>query len=170
MINSIDRRLLPEIVARKPRRLELSAPPLRSFCSNSAKLMEFSPEKKFQTFLHFEKRRAERSRKCFVLFLLDVGPSLQESCIDSLVAALQDSMRETDIAGWYKTGTVIGVVFTEVDPMNSAAISKVLLNKTVGALSLRFPTEVMSNILARVTAFPEKLQDERQAELRSAVG
>ena len=105
-----------------------------------------------------------------MLFLLEVSPSLQESCIDSLVAALQDSMRETDIAGWYKAGTVIGVVFTEVDPVNSAAISEVLLNKTVGALSLRFPKEVMCKILARVTAFPENLQNEQLEELQSAAG
>jgi len=170
MIKSIDKILRPEIVSRKPRRLDLSTPRLRSFCSYSEKLIEFSPEKEFQTFLYFEKRRATRSRSCFVLFLLEVSPSLQESCIDSLVAALRDSMRETDIVGWYKTGTVIGVVFTEVDPVNSAAISEVLLNRTVGALSLRFPNEVMSNILARVTAFPQDLQDQPQEELQSAAG
>ena len=79
-------------------------------------------------------------------------------------------MRETDIAGWYRTGTVMGVVFTEVDPTNSAAISEVLLNKTIAALSLRFPEEVMSNIFAKVTPFPENLRDEHLEELQSAAG
>jgi hypothetical protein len=142
---------------------------MKSFSRSSEKMIDFSPEKDFQTFLYFERRRAARSKRCCALLLLEVGSSLEKSQIESLVAALQSSMRETDIAGWYKAGTVIGVVFTEVDPANSAAISEILLNKTVGALSLRFPKEVMSNILAKVTAFPENLQDERQPELQSAV-
>jgi hypothetical protein len=170
MTDSTDRMLLPKIVARKPRRLDLSVPRLKSFCRNSENLIEFSPEKDFQTFLYFERRRAARSKSCCALLLLEVSSSLEKSQIESLVAALQDSMRETDIAGWYKTGSVIGVVFTEVDPTNSAAISEILLNKTVGALSLRFPKEVMSRIFAKVAAFPENLLDEQQEELRSAAG
>jgi hypothetical protein len=170
MINSNDRMSLPKMVVRKPRRLDISTARLKSFCRKSETLIDFSPEKDFQTFLHFEKRRVARSRSCFVLFLLEVSPSLQQNCIEGLVAALRNSMRETDIAGWYKTGTVIGIVFTEVDPANSAAISEVLLNKTVGALSLRFPKEVMSSLFAKVAAFPENLHDEQQEELQSAAG
>lgn len=170
MPDSIDGISYPAAVARKPRRLDFSTPRIRFLRSSSEKLIEFSLENEFQTFLYFEKRRTQRSKGCFVLLLLELSPSLQKGLIDNLIATLRDSMRETDIAGWHKTGAVIGIVFTEVDPMNSAAISEVLLNKTVAALTLRFPTEIMRDIRAKVTSFPEHLRDERQAELHTAVG
>jgi hypothetical protein len=37
----------------------------------------------------------------------------------TLQAAIIQSSRDTDLKGWYKNGSVIGVIFTEVGPEKS---------------------------------------------------
>jgi PleD family two-component response regulator len=170
MPDAIDKILLPRLTVQKTARKYSSTVQPRALSTISDKLVELAREAEFQTFLRFERRRAERSGRCFVLLLLEIGRSLQKNRIDTLARALRDSMRETDLAGWYKTGSVIGVVFTEVDANYAPAISEVLLNKVVAALNSRLPDEVMSHICATVTIFPGKPQDERQIELQKAAG
>jgi hypothetical protein len=170
MPDSTEKILLPRLTVRNPGRKYSSTVRPRALSTTSDKLVELAPEETFQTFLRFERRRAERSGRCFVLLLLEIGSSLQKNRINTLASALRDSMRETDLAGWYKTGAVVGVVFTEVDADYVPAISEVLLNKVVASLNLRLPDEVMSNVSAKTTVFPGDLQDNKRIALQSAVG
>ena len=39
------------------------------------------------------------------------------------------STRETDIVGWYRNGSVIGVIFTEIGAVDDSTVRKVLLRK-----------------------------------------
>src|ERR1700742_2520267 len=130
MSDIVDNAFLPRLAVQNPRRRRVSNTQSRALSLPADSLVELVPEKEFQTFLHFERRRSQRHRKCFVLLLLEVGAAFQTTWLNTLASALRDSMRETDVAGWYKTGGVIGVVFTEVNPISSASISAVLLNKT----------------------------------------
>src|SRR5215831_15714757 len=70
----------------------------------------------FQSMLTLERRRAERSRKPFVLMLLDAMD--EEGSATSLLASAarvaSNNSRETDVVGWYKNGAILGVIFTEV--------------------------------------------------------
>src|SRR5207247_4995462 len=64
------------------------------------------PEPLFLRALCLERKRAERSRKPFVLMLLEARQPFQngneDSVFDKTVSAIHSSIREPDLAGWYK--------------------------------------------------------------------
>ena len=78
----------------------------------------FFDQELFITMLRLERKRTERSNRRFVLMLLDACGLLKadesRETLHKVIAALSHSIRETDIKGWYKGDSVIGVIFTEV--------------------------------------------------------
>jgi hypothetical protein len=93
--------------------------------SVSAGEREVLNEGTFERMISIERKRTERSRKPFLLMLLDTG-NRQESekngkALGSIVSALLASIRETDVTGWYKSQATVGVLFTElaIDDKNS---------------------------------------------------
>src|SRR5271168_1358776 len=82
-------------------------------------------EEAFQRMLALERKRTERSRKPFVMMLLNAG-NLQGSekngkALNNIVPTLLSSTRETDVIGWYKDRATVSVIFTElaIDDKNS---------------------------------------------------
>ena len=72
----------------------------------------------FTKMLWLERKRTERSHRGFVLMLLDPGKLLdhgsnREKTLAKILTALAQSVRDTDITGWYKDGGILGVIFTE---------------------------------------------------------
>src|SRR5256885_9395357 len=97
----------------------------------SAERLEHEPqgllsEPMFLRALCLERKRAERSRKPFVLMLLDSGQPFLNGNGSNLrskaVAALLSSIRETDIPGWYKDDAVLGVIFSELGTADKKSI------------------------------------------------
>ena len=74
-------------------------------------------ENHFNRSLRLERKRTERSDKPFLLMLLDAGEVIHgeagERALEKLLAALESQTRETDTVGWYKSGEVVGILFTE---------------------------------------------------------
>ena len=63
-------------------------------------------EETFHAMLTRERRRAERSRKPFVLMLLD-GHLIHGShagVVEPLISAVSEATRETDLVGWHERG------------------------------------------------------------------
>jgi lipopolysaccharide/colanic/teichoic acid biosynthesis glycosyltransferase len=117
-----------------------------------------------------ERRRAERTEKPFVLYLVDADTEarhrpvlLWRSTLDSLAAA----RRDTDILGWFKQDTVAGVILSGTDAVRMAyefdarfrrELAKRLHQTTIDRLSVRFH------------AYPEpKTETRRNAALDKAV-
>src|SRR5512134_3072884 len=74
------------------------------------------PPDLFMRMLCLERRRSDRSGRRFVLMLLDPGNLLtlgKQPVVPRLFQAVAQSVRDTDLKGWYNDGT-IGVIFTEV--------------------------------------------------------
>src|ERR1700680_2069781 len=75
-------------------------------------------EAEFTNQVRLERRRAERSRKPFLLMLLaQKAPEERngrERYIDKVASAVSASIRETDAIGWYESSRIIGVIFTEI--------------------------------------------------------
>jgi lipopolysaccharide/colanic/teichoic acid biosynthesis glycosyltransferase len=114
------------------------------------------------TFLHalsLERKRAERSRRPFVLMLLDPGepPRTNGSgpVLDPTVSALFSAIRETDVAGWYKDHSLLGVIFAELGPADMKAILAALQTKVTAALRSRLNAEELSRIHLSFHCFPE---------------
>ena len=121
-------------------------------------------EDTFHTMLALERRRAERSRKPFVLMLLDSRALFQNGngnrLLEQLTSAVLASSRETDLIGWYKKGAILGVIFTEVSLSEKHPITQVLLTKVVKALHERVDRQYASKIVITAHLFPENSNQE----------
>jgi exopolysaccharide biosynthesis polyprenyl glycosylphosphotransferase len=115
-------------------------------------------EETFHAMLMQERRRAERSRKLFVLMLLDAASFVADGTAGKIMPQIQsvimNSSRETDIIGWYKEGIVLGVIFTEVN-VDSKPITEVLRSKVVNALHKELNRSISSRLAVTVHLFPE---------------
>src|SRR5437867_11729909 len=70
-------------------------------------------EEAFIRMLSLERKRAERSRKSFVLMLLHLEPLLvhgdeRQELLKKILSALFSSVRETDVSGWYRENAIMG--------------------------------------------------------------
>jgi lipopolysaccharide/colanic/teichoic acid biosynthesis glycosyltransferase len=131
------------------------------------------PQETFHTMLAFERRRAERSRKPFVLMLLDAHVLLEswpgEKVLEQIIPILSSSTREIDLIGWYKEGMILGVIFTEVSVDGGNPITEVLHSKVVKALHDELDRRFTSNLIVTVHLFPENRdpgKPERVADIR----
>jgi hypothetical protein len=74
-------------------------------------------DKHFRRMLTLERERSERSQKPFLLMLFDMGDSIpsekNRKLLENILAALSGSIRDTDVTGWYKNDSVLGVICTE---------------------------------------------------------
>src|ERR1700733_13042025 len=99
-----------------------SRPPVEG----SDSIHRFLDQELFTTMLRLERKRTERSHRRFVLMLLEARSLLrvgeEQGAFDKVVAALSHNTRETDIKGWYKDDSVIGVIFTEVGAADGKSV------------------------------------------------
>src|SRR5258708_3140289 len=132
----------------------LRAPP-----SFSQKHREVLAEDAFRRFLCWERKRAERSGKSFLLMLVDAGRVLQanrnQRALTRILSALSCSTRETDIAGWYREGAILGVMFTEVCRAERNALQTLVLAKLTEALHVGLGAECADQIRISFHFFPE---------------
>ena len=119
---------------------------------------EFLSQSAFTRMLYLERRRTERSRRRFVLMLLDAGRLLRTgdkaAMMGSLRVALSRSSRETDIKGWYEEGSVLGVIFTEIGE-ESQSVTHALLHKATSALAGTLTIEQINLISIAFHVFPD---------------
>ena len=84
-----------------------------------------------------ERKRSERSRKPFILLLLDMGdrPSDKNGKIlGKISSVLSASTRDTDVTGWYSNECVVGVMFTEIAAEDSASIPGTIIARVTDTL------------------------------------
>lgn len=116
-------------------------------------------EETFHRMLTLERRRAERSRKPFVLMLLDaqgvLEPGNSASLVERFTSAVCDATRETDLLGWYRKGAILAVIFTEVSLDGKRPITEVLQSKVVKSLRDHLSQEFVSNLAVTTHLFPE---------------
>lgn len=116
-------------------------------------------EEAFHSMLTLERRRAERSRKPFILMLLDAGAFAEAGTADSVMLSITSivlkSTRETDVVGWYKNGVILGVIFTEISSESEIPITEILHSKVVDSLHAELSREITSKLSVTVHLFPE---------------
>ena len=127
--------------------------------SGVSRLKELLQEDTFHTMLTLERRRAERSRKPFVLMLLDAHAlftkRVPEKLLRQLINSISTSTRETDLVGWYKHGGVVGVIFTEVNLNEKTPITQLLLTKIVKSLHHHLDLQLASKVVVTLHLYPE---------------
>ncbi len=113
----------------------------------------------FRRMIALERKRSERSRKPFMLLLLDVGEQLAAEksgkTLKTILSALAKSSRETDITGWYASERVIGVLFTEIGTEDSVSIPSTIIARVTGTLRLQLTSTQFGQLNLSFHVFPE---------------
>lgn len=116
-------------------------------------------EEIFHAMLTLERRRAERSRKPFVLMLLDSHlireNGLHAMVVETLISAVSEATRETDLVGWHEQGKVLAIIFTELNLEGTAPITAVLHSKMLKALEHNLDHSLVSRLVITAHVYPE---------------
>jgi len=114
----------------------------------------------FQRMLALERKRSERSRKPFLLMLVDLGerlPSVSNGkAMDKVVAALSEATRAIDVIGWYKDDTVIGILFTEIVLEDRSSIMGTMMTRISNMLGKALSPEQLNQVSISLHLFPEE--------------
>lgn len=136
--------------------------PKYSQIATGAENDEALAENVFHSMLSLELQRANRSRKPFVLMLLDAnlenGPA--EEILRKAVEVVLATKRETDLFGWYRQGAILGIIFTEVSVEEELPITATLRNKIETAFVKQLGRDRASKIAMSMHVFPESREDE----------
>src|SRR5262249_34412286 len=122
------------------------------------------PQDLFIRMLCMERRRSYRSSRRFALMLLDPGRLVKSSSkpkiMANLLQALSQSLRDTDLKGWYEEDSVLGVIFTELGDTEEKAAVQALSNKITAALYEHLSVEHVNEIRLSFHVFPEDWDDD----------
>ena len=122
------------------------------------------PEQLFIRLLCVERKRTERSQRRFVLMIIDPGSLLnagKQQILPKLLSALWGATRDTDIKGWYKEGSLIGVIFTEIGGAEDKHVVHTLSTKVTTALYDSLTVPDINEIKVSFHVFPEDWTDEK---------
>lgn len=116
-------------------------------------------ESAFHKMISRERRRTERSRKPFLLMLLDLGEEYPSEAVEKnlnkLLGALSASTRETDAAGWYKNNCIVGVMFTEFSLEDRGTIVNMMMARLSEILQNHLSLEQFSRVSVSFHVFPD---------------
>jgi lipopolysaccharide/colanic/teichoic acid biosynthesis glycosyltransferase len=137
-----------------------SSPTLSEEALSHPKILD---QASFLRALYLEQKRTERSRRRFVLMLLESQSLLMggdsKEVLGQILDALSHSTRETDVTGWYKNGSVIGFIFTEIGQVDGKSVAKALLTKISSALSNSLSIDQINQIHISFHVYPEDWSD-----------
>jgi lipopolysaccharide/colanic/teichoic acid biosynthesis glycosyltransferase len=117
-------------------------------------------EESFKRMIAIERKRTERSREPFLLMLVEAGrqrgSEKSSKALDKIVSAMLSSTRETDVVGWYKGRTTVGVMFTGLAVKDKSAVLSTILNRVSAALRDELPSDQFSQISLSFHFFPDE--------------
>jgi hypothetical protein len=118
-------------------------------------------EEVFNRILLLERKRSERSKRPFILMLLsldrvpdgEIGSSLRTK----ILACLASTKRDIDVLGWYRSGSVAGMIFTEIGKSNEGSVSENITERIRSNLALNLEPDQIEKIDITIYVFPENL-------------
>jgi len=134
---------------------EHSSDPLDGFAIRGFPRMLYN-EQAFQYLLDIERRRAESTRRPFLLMLLECddaesGP-VSGSAVrpERLFPVVCRSLRETDFVGWYRQGAVVGATLTQDGRRGTEHATEIVRERIVKAFGTELPPELVSQLRLRL--------------------
>jgi exopolysaccharide biosynthesis polyprenyl glycosylphosphotransferase len=118
-------------------------------------------EEYFNEFLTFERKRSERSKRPFVVLTLDftgiTDMTSRRESIKWAVKTLSTITRETDIKGWYRSPEVLGVIFTEINSLETETLQKYIFKDLQASLAKEQLDFIRTSLLIRISVhrFPD---------------
>jgi lipopolysaccharide/colanic/teichoic acid biosynthesis glycosyltransferase len=120
---------------------------------------EILSQEAFHRVISLERRRTERSRKPFVLMLLDMGDHLPSEAtgksLSKLLTAISVCTRATDVPGWYKQDSVVGVMFTEIAIEDRKTIVSTMISRVSDMLRNQLSLDQFNRVSVSFHVFPE---------------
>jgi lipopolysaccharide/colanic/teichoic acid biosynthesis glycosyltransferase len=117
-------------------------------------------EDSFQKMISLERKRTERSGKPFLLMLLDMGdhPHSERTSLTlgQILAALALTTRETDVTGWYKNKSVVGVMFTDIGSDNRTGVIGTVITRVSETLRGKLTPEQLNMVSISFHPYPEE--------------
>jgi exopolysaccharide biosynthesis polyprenyl glycosylphosphotransferase len=139
----------------------VASPQLRS---TPAQTFSVLSEESFHRMIALERKRTERSGQPFLLMLLDAGNCLPSDktgkVLARILAALSLSTRETDVTGWYKEHSVVGVMFTDISAEDRESIVGTMMSRVSETLRNNLSLEKFSQVSISMHVFPEAWDQE----------
>jgi lipopolysaccharide/colanic/teichoic acid biosynthesis glycosyltransferase len=121
-------------------------------------MQKILPEDLFLGILCLERKRSERSRKKFLLLLIDAEEALHNTqgkseLLAAVIRAADASRRETDPAGWYKERATLGIIFTELGAADDAGAVHSLQRKAHANLATELNAEDLQRVRISIHMF-----------------
>ena len=109
--------------------------------------------------LRIERKRAERSKKPFLLMLLDLSGlhtrHRNGHILEKIKSALVSCSRETDIRGWHEHNMTVGAIFTEMASVDESSVERIF-RKLHSAFGETLDPEWIKDIKISFHTFPEE--------------
>ena len=108
--------------------------------------------------LSLERRRCERTNDRFALMLLDMEElkrTMSIAAIEEIAVTISTSMRETDVSGWYREHSVLGIILTTLNGANRTTLESVIGERMRSLLSLSLDDVEHQRIWITWHIFPE---------------
>ena len=138
-------------------RSEIQKPANRQFATPSSQRNTLA-EAAFHRMILLERRRTTRSRKSFLLLLLEMsknGASKNISLNKNILTALSPITRETDVTGWYKADAVVGVMFTEITSQDLSSTTATIMNRVSKTLKNHLNPQQFAQVNLSFHLLPE---------------
>jgi len=114
-----------------------------------------------------ERKRAERSRRPFVLMVLYVGEASENRDGANVISrsgdAISASIRGTDVAGWYEHHSALAVIFTELGNAEKASALSALRERVTATLRFTLRPDELAHVHLSFQCFPEDWRDQETA-------
>ena len=138
----------------------------RPLVNPSEMMRSILSEELFLGMLCLDRKRAERSGRKILLVLLDAEDAVRggrkQHILKGIVAAANQARRETDLAGWYKQNTVLGIIFSEFGaPDDSSTFDKVA-DKVREALVLNLVPADLRHVHLTMHVFGDDTDDQQR--------
>jgi lipopolysaccharide/colanic/teichoic acid biosynthesis glycosyltransferase len=119
-------------------------------------------EDSFRRVIAIERKRTERSKAPFVLMLLEVtnqSPEKASSALESVMAVLLATSRDTDLVGWYKSKSTIGALFTGLVAGDKSSILMTILSRATNTLRDELSFEQFNLINISLHYYPDDWEE-----------
>jgi exopolysaccharide biosynthesis polyprenyl glycosylphosphotransferase len=121
---------------------------------------EVLQEEAFKRMIAVERKRTERSAKPFLLMLLETGEhqsgERNDKVLANVISALLPATRETDVIGWYKQHSSVGVMFTQIVIFDQKSILSAMLTRVGDILRDNLTFEQFNQVSISFHFFPDK--------------
>jgi lipopolysaccharide/colanic/teichoic acid biosynthesis glycosyltransferase len=128
--------------------------------SLSAGESEVLSEGVFKRMIALERMRTERSKEPFLLMLLEAGDNQPAdttgTILDRVASALLSTGRETDVVGWYKDRTTLGVMFIGLAIIDKSSIINSILSRVKAMLKKELVFEQFKQVTISFHFFPDE--------------